>query len=107
MPADIRDFGEKEVNFLQNLLRKSVFANFCRVQPHTGACHYHCYYSKLCVKTFDFNLGSQVAYYSLPGYWFQINLGELRPQERRMWGFLDRALRRLGLGADFLDRQID
>jgi hypothetical protein len=28
----MRDFGEKAVNFLQNLLLKSVFANFCLVQ---------------------------------------------------------------------------
>jgi hypothetical protein len=39
--ADIGDFGEKAVNFFQNLLLKSVFANFFPVQLHQGACH--CY----------------------------------------------------------------
>ncbi len=88
MPADIRDFGEKAVNFFQNLLVKSVFANFCQVQLHTSACHY-CY-SILCVKTFNLNIPSQVDYYNLPAYWFKINLSELSWDWRRMQGFLDR-----------------
>jgi hypothetical protein len=37
VPADIRDFGEKAVNFFQNILRKSVFANFCSFAGYTPA----------------------------------------------------------------------
>jgi hypothetical protein len=56
--ADIRDFGEKAVNFFQNLLLKSVFANFSLCNCTWGLATAIARNSALCVKRFNLNIQS-------------------------------------------------